>query len=288
MQEVALGYEQRRSEPATFAACVATVLEVPLSAVPLPRPGEGPTSSWLMSRWLGGMGLGLVPVAAPATFAWAGPWIARVVPASGGEARFVVMYGVPSGVAWDPSGATEEDWTIVDGFLIAPGDIALARPPQAAPAATRGRVEEIWVASAAGETAERLDRVVALAGKGLQGDRHVLGTGTFPSGLPGSALTLIQAEVCESFSPPLVANEHRRNIVTRGIELNALVGYDFRIGELRCRGMRLCEPCKVVSRYAGRPVLRPLVHRGGLRADILEDGVISAGDEIAAAPGQPA
>ena len=70
----------------------------------------------------------------------------------------------------------------------------------------------------------------ALAGRGLEGDRHVTGDGTFPSGVPGSALTLIEAEVCESFTPPLGPDEHRRNIVTRGIELNGLVGHEFTVG----------------------------------------------------------
>jgi MOSC domain-containing protein YiiM len=69
-------------------------------------------------------------------------------------------------------------------------------------------------------------------------------------------------------------------VVTRGIELNALVGVEFTIGSLRCRGMRLCEPCTVIQRYAARPVLRALVHRGGLRADILTDGEIKVGDEL--------
>jgi MOSC domain-containing protein YiiM len=108
----------------------------------------------------------------------------------------------------------------------------------------------------------------------------VSGDGTFPSGLPGSALTLIEAEVCESFDPPLGPDEHRRNVVTRGIALNDLVGHEFTIGTVRCKGMRLCEPCTVVQRYAGRPVLRALVHRGGLRSDILAEGEIAVGAAI--------
>jgi MOSC domain-containing protein YiiM len=122
-----------------------------------------------------------------------------------------------------------------------------------------------------------------LAHRGLDGDRHVTGRGTFPSGRAGSALTLIDAEVCAGFDPPLEPDQHRRNLVTRGIALNALVGHEFTIGEVHCRGMRLCEPCTVVQRYAGRPVLRALVHRGGLRADILQDGEIGVGDPIRAA-----
>jgi MOSC domain-containing protein YiiM len=143
-----------------------------------------------------------------------------------------------------------------------------------------GVLEQIWIAATAGESARLLGTVQALAGKGLEGDRHTLGTGTFPSDLPGSALTLIEAEVCESFDPSLGADEHRRNLITRGIDLNGLVGSEFTIGTVRCRGMRLCEPCTVVDGYASRPVLRALVHRGGLRADILENGELHVGDQL--------
>ncbi len=281
MKEVALDGVERNSEAGTFAACVATILELPLAAVPRPKEGQDPAAGWALSRWLGGMGLGLAPVANPSSFSWAGPWLARVQPAGRQERRSVVMYGVPSGVVWDPSGVTQADsWAITDGFLIAPGDVALALPQS--PLATRrqGAVEELWIAPSAGQPAQAVTTAMALAGKGLDGDRHVAGTGTFPSGLPGSALTLIEAEVCDSFTPPLHADEHRRNVVTRGIDLNALVGHEFTIGAVRCRGMRLCEPCRVIAGYAGRPVLRQLVHRGGLRADILLDGAISVGDPV--------
>jgi MOSC domain-containing protein YiiM len=88
--------------------------------------------------------------------------------------------------------------------------------------------------------------------------------------------------VCESFDPSLAPQEHRRNLVTRGIDLNSLVGHEFVVGAVRCRGMRLCEPCTVIDRYASRPLLRPLVHRGGLRADILTAGEIRVGDAIRA------
>ncbi|MHB2022671.1 MAG: MOSC domain-containing protein [Mycobacteriales bacterium] len=269
------------SPAATFAACVATILELPVTEVPEVGPDQDPATSWEVSRWLGGLGLGLAAVADPASFAWAGPWLARVRPPGEREPRFVVMYGVPSGVAWDPSGVSEaEGWTITDGYLLAPGDVALARPARPALPTTVGTVEAIWVASAAGQPARSVASVAALAGRGLEGDRHVAGTGTFPSGLPGSALTLIESEVCDSFSPPLAADEHRRNVVTRGIQLNALVGREFMIGPVRCRGARLCEPCRVIVSYAGRSILRPLVHRGGLRADILDDGRISVGDRV--------
>jgi hypothetical protein len=270
------------SEAATFAACLATILELPLDDVPELPDGEDVTG-WRVLRWLGGQGLGLVPVADASTFQWAGPWIGWVIAGAGGGRRAVVMYGVPSGVVWDPSGVTDsEGWRLDGGLVVAALDVALAPPPLPSAPKTSGTVEAIYVAPEAASAAQSLDQVTALAGRGLQGDRHVTGTGTFPSGLPGSALTLIEAEVCDSFTPALGPDEHRRNVVTRGIALNDLVGHEFLLGSVPCRGMRLCEPCTVVQRYSSRPVLRPLVHRGGLRADILEDGVVRLGDAVRA------
>jgi hypothetical protein len=267
---------------ATFRASLATILELTFDDVPEPRTGEDPATSKLVGRRLGGLGLGLVPIAEARTFSWAGPWLARLQPPEG-EPRFLVMYGVPSGLVWDPGGdgRIETDW-IEAGYLVAAADIALARPAPAVAPVTAGVLEAINVAPSAGEPVRALDSVRVLAGRGLDGDRHVAGTGTFPSGLPGSALTLIEAEVCESFDPPLLAGEHRRNLVTRGIELNGLVGREFMIGVVLCRGTRLCEPCAVVDGYASRPILRALVHRGGLRADILDDGELHLGDTVKA------
>jgi hypothetical protein len=263
----------------TFAACLATILELDLGDVPVPDPDEE-LPGWRTTRWLGGLGLGLTPVANPKGFSWAGPWIGLALPEGGGEPRAVVMFGVPSGVVWDPSGVTGNAHRFAGGFVVAALDIALARPPLPDAPARAGTVKGIFVAPEAGAPVRALSEARALSGKGLEGDRHTTGKGTFPSDLPGSAVTLIEAEVCESFDPPLEAGEHRRNIVTRGIDLNALVGREFAVGAVRCRGMRLCEPCTVVEGYASRPVLRALVHRGGLRADILEAGVISVGDPV--------
>jgi hypothetical protein len=284
-------------EADSFLACLASVIELGPDALPKIGADEDPAAGFNVSRWLGSLGLGLARIDDPARFTWAGPWIARVKPPAsarddtgvvgspGASAmRFVVMFGVPSGVIWDPAGGGQEipnEW-LTHGFVIAAGDIALARPERAAPPAGAGTVERIWVAPSAGEPAQARDEVRALPGRGLEGDRHVSGRGTFPSGPSGSALTLIEAEVCESFDPPLFPAEHRRNLLTRGIALNRLVGHEFTIGAVRCRGMRLCEPCTVMQRYAERPVLRELVHRGGLRADILEDGVIAVGDPVQA------
>jgi hypothetical protein len=280
MREVSLGESFVASETATLRACIATVLETPLDVVPEPvieQAGAG----YRTVRWLSGRGLGLVPVADAAAFAWAGPWIGWVRSATG--RRAVVMYGVPSGIAWDPAGIGElGDGQPEAGFVIAAGDIALALPSAAQAPTTTGAVEGIYLAAAAGEPAQSVDSAHALPDLGLEGDRHVTAAGTFPSGLPGSALTLIQSEVCDSFTPRIGPDEHRRNIVTSGIDLNALVGHEFVIGEIRCRGMRLCEPCTVLQGYASRPVLRELVHRGGLRADIVTEGVLRVGDKIRA------
>jgi hypothetical protein len=283
MKEIGLPDSALSVDAASFLACLATILELPVQELPEPPASEDPATGWALSRWLGGFGLGLARIADPSSFSWPGPWIARVRPPGSGGPRSVVMYGVPSGVVWDPAGGGEiEKGWMTEGFLVAAADIALARPAAPAAPASTGAVEAVCVSPAAGEPARSLDTVRALAGRGLEGDRHVSGKGTFPSGLPGSSLTLIEADVCESFAPPLGPDEHRRNLVTRGIDLNGLVGREFTVGAVRCRGMRLCEPCTVVQSYASRPVLRELVHRGGLRADILEDGEINVGDAVQA------
>jgi hypothetical protein len=267
----------------SLTACIAYILKIDPGDVARAAADEDPAAGWTVSRWLGGLGMGIARLGDPASFSWPGPWIARVQ-APDSEPRYAVMFGVPSGVVWDPAGdgRVPSDW-ITEGYLLAAADIAQARPALPTAPAGSGTVEGIWIASSAGEPARTLAVARALAGRGLEGDRHVAGTGTFPSGRPGSALTLVDAEVCESFTPPLRASEHRRNVVVRGLDLNSLVGHEFVIGSVRCRGMRLCEPCTVVQGYAGRPVLRALVHRGGLRADILDDGEIEVGDTVRAA-----
>ena len=203
---------------------MATVLELEPKQLPRLGPAEDPATGWTVSRWLGGLGMGIVKVSDPTVFTWPGPWIARARPpgddsGGGGEPRFVVMYGVPSGVVWDPAGdgAIDNEW-LSDGFVIAASDIALARPPLPEAPVGSGSVERIWISASAGEPARATESVRAIAGPGLEGDRHVTGHGTFPSGLPGSALTPAQAEVCESFAPPLSPDEHRRNLVTRAAD----------------------------------------------------------------------
>jgi MOSC domain-containing protein YiiM len=100
----------------------------------------------------------------------------------------------------------------------------------------------------------------------------------------GHDLTLIEAEVLDELTLTdghrLGYTEARRNIVTRGIALNTLVGQRFRVGDVECIGRRLCEPCAHLERLTHPGVLRKLIHRGGLRADILTTGSITEGAAI--------
>jgi MOSC domain-containing protein YiiM len=143
-----------------------------------------------------------------------------------------------------------------------------------------GSVESMHIAAKSGDPLRPVESVSAIAGHGLNGDRYSGGKGTY-SGWPGDhELTLIEAEVAESvgFAP----GESRRNITTRGIRLNELVGKRFRVGGALCEGTRLCEPCAHLERITERPgLVRKLLGRGGLRAMILESGEIRVGDTIA-------
>ena len=145
-----------------------------------------------------------------------------------------------------------------------------------------GLVAEILVSPTALTPPTSVTQARATASRGLDGDRYAAGIGTwsqFPD-QSGSDLTLIEAEVLEAIG--MTGAQTRRNLVPRGVRLNDLVGETFQIGATECRGVRLCEPCEHLARNAGFPV-GALLHRGGLRADILRDGTISVGDRIAAA-----
>ena len=130
-----------------------------------------------------------------------------------------------------------------------------------------------------------VDKVQALPGKGLEGDRYFNKVGTY-SNESGSCLevTLIEIEAIEAlkrdYGIELAPGDSRRNIVTRGVSLNHLVGRDFKVGEVTLRGVRLCEPCLHLERLSLKGVQRGLIHRGGLRAEILTDGMIRVGDEV--------
>jgi MOSC domain-containing protein YiiM len=151
----------------------------------------------------------------------------------------------------------------------------------------RGRVEAIHLAPFAGAPMVAVDGVLARAGVGLEGDRYALGVGHYSvDPKVDRQITLIAGEEIERLADHvdihLAPGATRRNVTTRGIDVNALNGRRFRIGAVECEGTRLCEPCLYLTTLVGEPVLEPLVHRGGLRARILTDGEIKIGDEIVA------
>lgn len=134
----------------------------------------------------------------------------------------------------------------------------------------KGSVDSIYIAGAAKGPMVSVTEAHAVPGRGLEGDRYFNQEGTFSKPLPDYELTLIEIEAIEDFrrefGVELEAGDGRRNIVTRGVSLNDLVGQEFQVGHVRLRGIRLCEPCSHLARLSHRAVLRGLVHRGGLRA----------------------
>ncbi len=271
----------------SVAACLASILETGVEQVPV--PDETHPEPWTVWRnWLAQRGLGLVPVAEPASFNWPGPWLA-LLRATGGEGRIgVVAFGSPPGVAWHPLGGPEPFEAVELGFVIAPADVALWTPSRRDEPSRAGTVEAVVLAPAREAAMIAVERATARAGRGLEGDRYFDGRGTFSNThARGHDLTLIEAEVLDELRLPegrLAPEEARRNVVTRGVELNALVGKRFRIGDVECFGQRLCEPCAHLERLAaqaGKPgTLRALIHKGGLRADVLTDGEIRAGSDV--------
>jgi MOSC domain-containing protein YiiM len=165
--------------------------------------------------------------------------------------------------------------------MLTPLDLHLSTDDPWGTAAEVGSVAAILLAPASEAPLARVDSVEALPGRGLAGDRYANGAGTFSGPGRGYELTLVEADVLEEIGLPW--EDARRNLVTKGISLNALVGRRFRVGTVDCVGRRLAEPCAHLERLARPGLLRPLVHRGGLRADILSAGTISIGDEIRAA-----
>jgi hypothetical protein len=230
-----------------------------------------------LEQWLAERNLGLVPIASPRDFAWPGHWIARVRAGDGDHA--VVMFGSPSGPLHDPSGALARAGTIEEGWLLARLDVRLPIEEPHGQDRRVGSVAGILTAPDAESPLVRVDAVEAIAGRGLSGDRYCDGRGTFGPAGYGYELTLVEAEVLDSLDLPW--EQARRNIVTRGIALNALVGQRFEIGPVECIGRRLAEPCAHLERLARPGLLRPLVHRAGLRADIVRGGPITIGDRVA-------
>jgi MOSC domain-containing protein YiiM len=269
----------------SFGACLASVTEAEPHEVPLPAASfGGAVAHW--RSWLAGRGFGLVPIAQPRKFNWPGYWLAVL-----GDDKAVLMFGTPSGVVLSPQDATllgrpATDLPILEGFVVSSLDPS--SPGTVPPLPTgRGTAAAIAIATEATGPMQSLEQARALAGRGLDGDRYAAKAGTFTPASDtarGYDLTLIEAEVLDELSLPGGATlgylDARRNIVTRGVDLNALVGRRFRIGDVECLGQRLCEPCSHLERLTRDGVLRALIHRGGLRADILSDGQIQVGSVI--------
>ncbi|HEY3169924.1 MAG TPA: MOSC domain-containing protein [Thermoanaerobaculia bacterium] len=148
-----------------------------------------------------------------------------------------------------------------------------------------GRVISIHVAPSAGAPMRSVDSARAVPGRGIEGDRYFLRAGTYSrTDGPDREITLVETEAIEAlrrdYEVALEPKESRRNVATLGVALNHLVGRLFRVGDVTLRGLRLCEPCGHMERLSGKPARAGLVHRGGLRAQIMTAGVIRVGDSV--------
>jgi hypothetical protein len=253
------------------------MLKIDVSELPTKREAN-------MGQWLALRNLGLVPVASPETFEWPG----RFLGLKRGSSTWAVFFGVPPGIIYDPMAEPDvkKEVAVEAAFVLAKHDLQRGTEPGSG---TRGvgTVELIALAAEAEGPMRAVSTAEAVEGRGLLGDRYERGAGTFsnPRGR-GYDLTLVEAEALEELSAKggveLAPIEARRNLVVRGIALDDLIGRRFRVGEVECFGQRRCEPCAHLKRLTQPGVLRGLVHRGGLRADVLSNGGIRVGDRVEA------
>jgi MOSC domain-containing protein YiiM len=149
----------------------------------------------------------------------------------------------------------------------------------------QGAVVAIHIASTGAAPMKSVTAIQAVVGRGLDGDRYYSKLGTYSNEAgSGRDVTLIEVEAIEAlkreYKVQLEPGQSRRNIMTRGIALNHLVEQEFRIGDVVLRGTRLCEPCAHMEKLTVKGAMRGLVHRGGLRAEIIKGGTIRVGDVI--------
>jgi MOSC domain-containing protein YiiM len=173
--------------------------------------------------------------------------------------------------------------TLLSSEALPPGDRDTATP-------WCGRLLHIHIASAASVKMAELEHAALVAGRGIEGDRYFLGTGTYSPKPDAREVTLFEMEVLEALArndPPLQAGpitiapgDHRRNLTVRGVPLGHLVGKRFRVGEVVLRGGRLNYPCKYLEKLLGVPVYLPLYNRSGLNCRIEQGGTIHRGDVI--------
>jgi len=151
-----------------------------------------------------------------------------------------------------------------------------------------GQLLAIQVAAAAAAPMQPLDEVEAAPGKGLVGDRYAACNGKYSPDDAGNVLPKREVTLIEAETLAAVANETgskfshadtRRNLLTDGVPLNHLVGKSFSIGEVELRGVELCEPCSYLESMH-RGIMKPLIHRGGLRAQVIRGGTLRVGDTI--------
>ena len=262
----------------SVVACLASILERDVADVPVPA-ADHPEPFTVWRNWLSTLGLGLVPIAEPRGFDWPGPWLALLRADVHKGHVAVVAYGAPPGVAWRPLPGEEAFDAVEAGYVVAATDPVLAGRQRAETPRRSGRVKAIVVAPDAGAPAVLVGEARAEPDRGLHGDRYFEGRGTFSSAYArGHDLTLIEQEALDDLA--LTATAARRNVVTSGIDLDALVGRRFRAGGVECLGQRACEPCAHLERLVGPGTLRALVHRGGLRADVLAPGLIRVDDPV--------
>ena len=239
----------------------------------------GVSSEINLQGWLGSRNLRLVAADRLAPEISAGFWIAEH-----GDGRCVVMFDESPFTAASPADVAPAE--LRRALVLAPLDPARAHGDLPHTAAGTGVVEALLTADSAEDTIRTHASVDLQAGRGIVGDRYFQGTGTFSaSEKHGQQLTLIEAEALDSLRNEgldLTSADARRNVVTRGIDLNGLVGQEFQVGEARCIGRRLCEPCSHLQRLTGKALLRAMVHRGGLRADIIGSGTVRVGDFVEA------
>jgi MOSC domain-containing protein YiiM len=135
-------------------------------------------------------------------------------------------------------------------------------------------VEAIHLGAAFEPKLWAVEEVLAIAGKGLEGDRHFHEEGA----PPGQALTLVAAEAVDDVG--LQPGETRRQVTVRDVDVNGLVGKRFRVGEVECLGVELCEPCRHLEEMTRPGIIKDLTHRAGINADIVVGGVIRVGDDV--------
>ena len=150
-----------------------------------------------------------------------------------------------------------------------------------------GLVEHLHITARAFLPMRAQDSIALVAGRGIEGDRYMLGIEQgFYSEKPeeGRQVTLFEAEVLEAiqrdYRVELLPEEHRRNITTRGVPLNWLVGRRFRIGPCLVEATRLSVPCRHIEEILDKQVFDPMVHRSGLNCRILEGGTVRVGDAV--------